>query len=157
MKINIVCVGKIKERFYTEACKEYIKRLQKFCNVTIIETAENTVYKIPNEAQTEELLKAEAEDYKKYLKGHIIVLDIDGKAMDSENLSSYIKNKKTEGISEITFLIGSSYGISKNTREKADLRLSFSQMTFPHQLFRVMLLEQIYRAFMIENNRTYHK
>lgn len=157
MKINLVCVGSIKDNFYKQACNEYIKRLSRFCDVTVTETEEITVYKNPNILQTEELLQKEAEIYKKYLKGMVIVLDIEGKEMDSTGFSSYISRKKAEGVSEITFLTGSSYGISKAIKQQADLRLSFSLMTFPHRLFRVMLLEQIYRAFMIENNMTYHK
>jgi len=157
MKINIVCVGNIKEKFYKEACAEYLKRLKRFCDVTLTETPENTVVNNPNQKQIIDLLNKEAENYIKYLKGYVIVMDIGGKKISSEDFSKTISQKKTDGISEITFLIGGSYGISDKIKEKADYRLSFSSLTFPHRLFRVMLLEQLYRAFMIEGNMTYHK
>ena len=157
MNINIVCVGVTKEKLYKELYSEYIKRLQRFCNVTVTETASNTTINNPNKNQIINILNEEAKNYNKYLKGYLIVLDIDGKQMKSEEFSAFLSEKKTEGISQITFLIGSSYGISKEIKQKANYKLSFSKMTFPHKLFRVMLLEQIYRGFMIESNMTYHK
>ena len=157
MKINIICVGSIKDKFYSEACGEYIKRLGRFCDINLVETPECNYISEPQKAQTEEILCGEAEKYLKLLKGFVIVTDIYGQSMDSRKFSDFLSQKKTEGISEFSFLIGGSYGISKDIKKSAGLRLSFSEMTFPHRLFRVMLLEQIYRAFMIENNMTYHK
>lgn len=157
IKINIVCVGNIKDKFYNEACGEYLKRLKRFALVTVVETAEYTAIKNPSDNQIKEILKKEEEDYSKFLKGYIVVMDIKGKKMSSENFSAHICSLKREGVSEITFLTGSSYGLSEKIKNSADYVMSFSDMTFPHRLFRVMLLEQIYRAFMIENNMTYHK
>ncbi|MDE7439001.1 MAG: 23S rRNA (pseudouridine(1915)-N(3))-methyltransferase RlmH [Clostridia bacterium] len=143
-KINIVCVGKIKEKFYRDAAEEYLKRLSRFAKVEVREIAECRT------------LEEEAELILKAVKGRIIALCIEGKMYSSEHLAGYIKELTDTG-SECTFVIGSSCGLSDEVKNKANLKLSFSDMTFPHQLMRVILLEQIYRAFMINGGGEYHK
>ena len=143
-KINIVCVGKIKEKFYTDAAQEYLKRLSRFAKVEVREVAECRN------------LEEEAALILKAAKGRIVALCIEGKKFSSEELAAYIKELTDTG-SECTFIIGSSCGLSDEVKDKANLKLSFSDLTFPHQLMRVVLLEQIYRAFMINGGGEYHK
>ena len=143
-KINIVCVGKIKEKFYSDAVQEYLKRLSRFAKVEIREIAECKT------------LEEEAALILKAAKGRIVALCIEGKKYSSEGLAEYIKELTDTG-NESTFIIGSSCGLSDEVKRKADIKLSFSDMTFPHQLMRVILLEQIYRAFMINGGGEYHK
>lgn len=151
MDINIVCVGTAKDKFYLDACAEYSKRLKAFCNLNIKEVKESTT------DIHEKKLSEEAANIFPHLKGYIIVLDIDGRQLSSQNFASHIENIKTNGASTITFVIGGSEGLSSEIKNKADYKLSFSPMTFPHTLFRVMLLEQVYRSFMITGGRKYHK
>ena len=143
-KIYIVCVGKIKEKFYTDAAQEYLKRLSRFAKVEVREVAECRN------------LEEEAALILKAAKGRIVALCIEGKKFSSEELAAYIKELTDTG-SECTFIIGSSCGLSDEVKDKANLKLSFSDLTFPHQLMRVVLLEQIYRAFMINGGGEYHK
>ncbi len=151
MKINIVAVGNLKEKFFVDAAGEYLKRLKKFCEVSVVEIQEKNQLQTPAA-----ILAAEAKDINKHLNGYVVVLDIEGKKLDSIALSKKIEQIQQIN-STITFVIGSSYGLDESIKDRADLKLSFSDMTFAHQLFRVMLLEQIYRAFCISNNITYHK
>lgn len=143
-KIRIVCVGKIKEEFYRSAVAEYGKRLSRFAKVEIIEIAEG---KNP---------EAEAAGIIKSAKGFKVALCIEGEKLSSEGLAAKIKKLCDKG-EEITFIIGSSYGLAEKVKQIADFKLSFSDMTFPHQLMRVILIEQIYRAFMINSGSEYHK
>lgn len=143
-KIYFVVVGKIKEEFYTEAVQEYVKRLSRFAKVEIKE--------LPEGANPE----AEADGILRACKGYIMALAVEGEKLSSEKLAAKIKNL-TDGGKEITFVIGSSCGLSDRVKQAADFRLSFSDMTFPHQLMRVILAEQVYRAFMINAGSTYHK
>ena len=143
-KINIVCVGKIKEKFYSDAVQEYLKRLSRFAKFEVREVAECRS------------LEEEAALILKAAKGRIVALCIEGKKCSSEGLANYIKELTDTG-SECTFIIGSSCGLSDEVKRRADLKLSFSDMTFPHQLMRVILIEQIYRAFMINGGGEYHK
>lgn len=143
-KINIVCVGKIKEKFYTDAANEYLKRLSRFAKVEVREVAECRNL----EEEGALILKA--------AKGRIVALCIEGKKFSSEELAAYV-GELTDTGSECTFIIGSSCGLSDEVKNKANLKLSFSDLTFPHQLMRVILLEQIYRAFMINGGGEYHK
>ena len=143
-KINVVCVGKIKEKYYSDAVNEYLKRLSRFAKVEVRE--------IP-ECRT---LEEEGALILRAAKGRIIALCIEGKKYSSENLAGYIKELTDSG-NECTFIIGSSYGLSDEVKRSANLKLSFSDLTFPHQLMRVILLEQIYRAFMINGGGEYHK
>lgn len=143
-KINIVCVGKIKEEFYRSAANEYLKRLMRFAKVEIREVAEGKT------------LEEEAEDILRLSKGKLIALCIEGEKYSSEAFAKNIK-KLCDAGEEFTFIIGSSCGLSDKVKNSADVKLSFSDMTFPHQLMRVILLEQLYRAFMINGGGKYHK
>lgn len=150
--IKIICVGKIKEDFFKEAEKEYLKRLSKYAKIEIIELPDikdNDVnYCLSKEKDI--ILKNIKE------KDNIVLLDINGKKYNSTNFSSFIEKELTYN-SNITFIIGSSNGIHDDIRNMIDKKISFSDMTFPHQLFRILLLEQIYRSFKIINNESYHK
>ena len=143
-KINIVCVGKIKEDFYRNAVAEYLKRLSRFAKVEVKEIAEGKD------------LEEEAQGILRASKGYIIALCVEGDKLSSEDLSKRIKTLCDKG-EEITFIIGSSCGLADTVKNEADFKLSFSDMTFPHQLMRVILCEQVYRAFMIISGSTYHK
>ena len=152
MKINIVCVGKIKEKFFVEAINEYAKRFSRFCDLKIIEVEEES--KISN---TDKKCEIESENLLEKCGGIIVALDSSGKLLSSPEIANFIKLKTNNGISEISFVIGGSNGLSQNLKSRADLVLSFGKITFPHQLFRVVLLEQIYRAFTILEGLPYHK
>ena len=143
-KVNIVCVGKLKEKFYSEAVSEYCKRLTRFAQVTIKELPEKRT------------LAEEGELILKELRGYVIVLAVEGHKLSSESLAEKVKTLCDAG-KEMTFVIGSSCGLDSKVKNAADYLLSFSDMTFPHQLARVMLLEQIYRACAINNHTKYHK
>ena len=150
--IKIICVGKIKESFYRDAVDEYKKRLSKYTDIEIIE--------VPDEGLTDQktTLKKESEKILKVLnpKDYIITMEIEGKELSSVELANKIDNIFNIN-SNITFIIGGSYGLSDEIKNMSNFKLSFSKMTFPHQLFRILLLEQIYRAFKINNNESYHK
>lgn len=152
MKVNIVCVGGIKEKFYESAINEYLKRLTRFANVKIIEVDEAS--KLTN---LEQKSKQEGERLLSKCSGVIVALDGDGKMLSSPEIAEYIHKKEVNGESIISFVIGGSNGLSKEVLSKADLILSFGKITFPHQLFRVVLTEQIYRAFTIIEGLPYHK
>ncbi len=154
MQIDIIVVGKLKEKSMQQMCNEYIKRLKAYCKLNIIEVKDEATNLNP------QLVKErEAEQIEKVLddKSYIIVMDIDGKQLDSISFSKKIDDILTYENSKITFIIGGSMGIAERIKAKSQFRMSFSQMTFPHQLFRVMLLEQIYRQFRIARNEPYHK
>ncbi len=152
MKVNIVCVGKIKEKFFVDAIAEYQKRLSRFCVLKIVEVDEAS--KIENLQKKSEI---EGESLLSKCSGVVVALDGSGKMLSSPEIADYIKKKELSGISEISFVIGGSNGLSKQVLQKADLVLSFGKVTFPHQLFRVVLTEQIYRAFSIIAGMPYHK
>jgi 23S rRNA (pseudouridine1915-N3)-methyltransferase len=143
-KINIVCVGKIKEKFFRDGVDEYLKRLSRFAKVEVKELPEG------------KNLEEEGENILRQSKGKIVALCVEGEKYSSEKLANCIKGFTDRG-EESTFIIGSSYGLSNSVKSKADIKLSFSDMTFPHQLMRVILLEQLYRAFMINGGGEYHK
>ena len=159
MKITICCVGKIKEKFYSQAIEEYSKRLSKYCKLEIKEAADektpdsasDTVNRMIKEKEGDRLLSFIKDD------SYVIALAIDGKMLDSVELSEKINNLMLSGKSDIVFVIGGSLGLDKRVLDRADYKLSFSKMTFPHQLMRVILLEQIYRSFRIMKNEPYHK
>ena len=159
MKITILCVGKIKEKFYREAIEEYTKRLSRYSRVEIVEVADE---KTPDNASdtVNDIIKAkEGERLLSCIKdeAYVIALAIDGKMLDSVQLSQKIDNLGISGKSDIVFVIGGSLGLDKRVLDRADFKLSFSPMTFPHQLMRVILLEQIYRSYRIMKNEPYHK
>ncbi|MCC8097841.1 MAG: 23S rRNA (pseudouridine(1915)-N(3))-methyltransferase RlmH [Eubacterium sp.] len=158
MKITILCVGKIKESFYREAIKEYSKRLSRYANLEIIEVPDEKAPEGLSEAEALKIKEKEGEKLLSKLKDSLLVpLVIEGKKLDSREFSDFIKEKALRGTSHITFVIGGSLGLSDTIIKKGDFLLSFSKMTFPHQLMRVILLEQIYRAYRIINNEPYHK
>lgn len=150
--IKIITVGSLKEKYLKEAVEEYIKRLKKYTSISLIEVKDEGI------VEEKKAIILEGEKIKKYLspKDYIITLEIEGKQFSSPEFSNLL-SKATIESSNITFLIGGSYGLSDELKSLAKIHLSFSKMTFPHQLFRVMLLEQIYRAYKIQNNETYHK
>lgn len=156
MKIKIVAVGKIKENFYREAVAEYLKRLSRFCKMEIAEVDEELCTN-SSEKNILATKQAEGERIVKHIKGYVVALDMRGKELASEELAEKIKTLATSGVSEISFVIGGSFGLSDEVREKADMLLSFGRATFPHQLMRVVLCEQIYRGFMINEGSPYHK
>ncbi len=153
MNINIVCVGKIKENFYKDAVSEYAKRLTRFCKFNVVEVAESRLES--NDINKVKVIEGKSIISK--LKGYVIILDLAGVMLTSTDLAEKINDLQTSGVSEITFVIGGSYGLSDEIKQKADFTLCFGKMTFPHQLMRVILSEQIYRAFMINSNSEYHK
>lgn len=159
MKITILCVGKIKERFYRDAIEEYSKRLSRYCRLEIIETADEKTPDNASETVERQIKEKEGERMEKYLRddAFVIALAIDGKQLDSVELAGKIEQLGTSGISHIVFMIGGSLGMSDVLLRRADMKLSFSRMTFPHQLMRVILLEQIYRGYRIINHEPYHK
>ena len=150
--IKIICVGKIKEKYLMDAINEYKKRLQRYTKLEIIEVSDESYDDI------EKVKVKEAEKINKYIddKDYVITLEIEGKEISSLELSKKIEDTLIEN-SNISFIIGGSYGLSDKIKERSNYHLSFSKMTFPHQLFRVLLLEQIYRSFKIINNESYHK
>ena len=159
MKITVISVGKIKEKFFKDALNEYTKRLSKYCKLEIIEVSDEKTKE--NMSETEENIIKEKEG-KKILKNikereYVITLEINGKNLSSEQLASHIKELGITGNSSITFIIGGSIGLSKEVSKRANYKLSFSKMTFPHQMMRVILLEQVYRSFRIINGEPYHK
>ena len=154
-KLNIVCTGTLKEKHFISAQEEYLKRLQKFCEVKIVEFAEEKLPQNPSRAEIEKALDKEFEKYSPVLKGKVFVCAVEGKEYSSEDFSKLLK-KSFDETGVITFLIGSSHGLSQNAKCGATL-VSFSKMTLPHHLARIFLEEQIYRAFSILAGSSYHK
>lgn len=156
INIQIICVGNIKEKFYIEAIEEYKKRLQAFCKLEIIELKEYKLLK-ENSQEIQTALDIEGKEIIKKIKGYSIALAINGNSFDSVALSKHIENLQLKGNSQLSMIIGSSYGLSNEVLNKVDEKLSFSKLTFPHQLMRVILLEQLYRCFTITKGKSYHK
>jgi 23S rRNA (pseudouridine1915-N3)-methyltransferase len=159
LNISVIAVGKLKEKFFKEGVSEYLKRLSRFCKIEIIEVHDEKIPDNPSRNEIEMVKQKEGEEIKKHLKigAYKIALCIEGEMMSSEKLSSKINSLMINGISNIVFIIGGSVGLSSEIIRDCDFQLSFSRMTFPHQLMRLILLEQIYRSFKIINNETYHK
>ncbi len=151
MTINLICVGNLKETFSKQEQEEYLKRLSAFCKVNVIEIKEQNQFE--NSYVT---LEKEGEEILKKLKGYIVLCDIKGKELSSSALAEKLKNLMQTN-SEISFVVGGSYGVCEKVKSLSKEKISFSPMTFPHNLFRIMLLEQVYRAFTIINGKTYHK
>ena len=155
MNVSIICVGKVKEKYIVEGINEFLKRMQSFAKMKILELKEDgneSSRNISIEKESEEILKTMEK-----LGGYNILLDIQGKNFSSEEMSEEIERLTVNGVSSINFIIGGSYGVSENVRKTVNMRLSFSKMTFPHQLMRLILCEQIYRWFSIIKNTKYHK
>ena len=159
MNITVVSVGKIKEKFYRDAIDEFTKRLSRYCKLEIIEVADEKTNEDSSDTEIRIIKEKEGERILKNLKedAYVVCLCIDGKSMDSEELSRHVENLGVLGTSHICFVIGGSLGLSDAVVKRANFKLSFSKMTFPHQLMRVILLEQIYRAYRIMNKEPYHK
>lgn len=156
MNIKIVCVGNIKDDFFKEAVKEYEKRLSKFVNLKIIEVKEERLPKNYSLADINNVVEQESNREISLLEGYVILCGVGGKEFTSPQFADKLK-KLEQSFSSITFVVGGSYGVSDLLKSKADMILGFGEFTYPHQLFRVMLVEQIYRAYTIINNITYHK
>ena len=159
MNITVISLGKLKEKYLRDAIDEYSKRIAAYGKLDIIELNPVRLSDNPSQTEISNALSKEAEEIKKKIPGgsYVYALCIEGKELSSEKLAESIKNAFLNGKSNIVFIIGSSFGMSEEIKRLADYRLSFSPMTFPHQLMRVMLLEQVYRAFQINNNGKYHK
>lgn len=159
LTVNIICIGKIKEKYWTEAILEYKKRLTSFCRFNIIELDEEKIHSDPNPTQINSIVEAEGKRIISKLSKDscVIALCIEGKMISSPDLAEKLTEIALSGKSTVNFIIGGSWGLSNQVKEKANLKLSMSKMTFPHQMARVILCEQIYRAFEIQNNGKYHK
>lgn len=159
MKITIIAVGKIKEKFYRDAIDEYSKRLSKYCKLEIKEVADEKTPDHASDTVNAQILSKEGERIKNLIPkdSHVIVLAIEGKKYDSVGFSDMLNHAGIHGISNITFIIGGSLGIADEIKKSAHSAISFSDMTFPHQLMRVILLEQIYRGYKIMTKEPYHK
>lgn len=159
LNIRLICVGKLKERFYAEAVAEYEKRLNTFCRLELIELPEERLGERPSAAEIEAALEKEAQQIeKKLLKdGKLICLCVEGEQLDSESFAGLLVRAENSGKPRISFVIGGSFGLAPELKEKADFQMSMSKMTFPHHLARVMLAEQIYRGFQIKEGTRYHK
>ena len=159
MKITILSVGKIKEKYLSDAIAEYVKRLGRYCKLNIIQVQDEKTPDSIHESQRQLILEKEASRLMSHLddSSYLIALAINGKQLSSEELAEKINILGLNGKSSITFVIGGSLGLSEEILSRADMLLSFSKMTFPHQLMRVILLEQIYRSFKIINREPYHK
>ena len=158
-RVTILCVGKLKEKFYIDAAAEYVKRLQRYCKLDIVELPEYRLPEDPSPAEIQKALQAEGAAIRERLPkgGAVVALCIEGKPCSSVELSRRMQELAVSGKSQLTFLIGGSVGLSEDLKRQADWRLSMSPMTFPHHLARIMLLEQIYRACQIAAGTKYHK
>lgn len=158
-KVSIICVGKMKEKFYIEAAAEYGKRLSRFCKLEIIELPEDRLPEDPSKAQIEAALAKESEAIRAKLPSGamIVAMCVEGKTRSSEELAALMAQSANQGGSHVVFLIGGSFGLHPSVKALAAVKLSMSPMTFPHHLARVMLLEQIYRAYQINAGSKYHK
>ncbi|MDO4813905.1 MAG: 23S rRNA (pseudouridine(1915)-N(3))-methyltransferase RlmH [Gemella sp.] len=158
MKVSIICVGKVKEKFYRDALKEYEKRLSAYAKVQTIEINDEKI-KVENDSEIQIAMEKEGKNILSKIKDgqFVVTLEILGENISSEKLASKINNLGIQGTSDVAFIIGGSYGLSDEVKKRSNYALSFSKMTFPHQLMRVVLLEQIYRAFKIIKKEPYHK
>ena len=159
MNITLITVGKIKEKYLKDAIDEYSKRLKRYCKLDIVEVSDEKTPDNASEKEEIQIKTKEGEAILKYIKDnmYVIVLAIEGKMLSSEELAFLIKDLGVKGDSNIALVIGGSLGLTKEVLNRADYKLSFSKMTFPHQLMRVILLEQVYRGFRINNGEPYHK
>ena len=159
MNITVLAVGKLKEKYWTDAIEEYSKRLSRYCTFRITEVKESLLRANPSEADEEAVKTAEGRELLNKIKSsdYVITLEIKGKALSSTELAERIEELGITGKSSVVFIIGGSLGLSEEVSRRADFKLSFSAMTFPHQMMRVILLEQIYRSFKIIKNEAYHK
>ena len=159
MRITLLCVGKIKEKYLTDGIAEYAKRLGRYCKLEIVEVPDEKTPDEASAAEEEQIKKKEAERLSRYIKddAYVIALAIEGKQFDSVGFSEQIEKIALSGKSHIQFIIGGSLGLHRDILQRADLLQSFSKMTFPHQLMRMLFLEQLYRAYRIQKGEPYHK
>ncbi len=159
IQIRIVCVGKLKEKYWTQACEEYLKRMAAYAKVSIVEVAEEKAPEDASELETNKIKDKEAERILGALRAddYVVALAIEGESWSSEALADNLERLATYGRGQWAFVIGGSLGLGAGVLARADLKLSFSKMTFPHQMMRVILLEQVYRAFRIMRGHAYHK
>ena len=157
--VTVLCVGRLKEKFYLDACAEYQKRLTRCCKLSLVELSEERLGENPSAAQIEAALEREAAAIEEKLPrgGLVVALCVEGEALSSEELSETLAREALRGAGPVTFVIGGSFGLAGRVKRAAGMRLSMSAMTFPHHLARVMLLEQLYRAYQIQNGTKYHK
>lgn len=158
-RVTVLCVGKLKEKFYIDAAAEYVKRLQRHCKLELIELPEQRLPDDPSPAEIQKALQAEGAAIRERLPkgGAVVALCIEGKPCSSQELSRRMADLAVQGKTQLTFLIGGSVGLDEDLKRRADWRLSMSPMTFPHHMARIMLLEQIYRAYQIADGTKYHK
>lgn len=158
IRINLVCVGKLKEKYLKDAIEEYSKRLGKYCKLSILELSDESLPNKINESIIEEIKSKECKKILENIKStsYVIALDLKGKQHSSEEFSKKIEDISLRGFSDVTFIIGGTLGLAEEVLNRANELICFSKMTFPHQLIRVFLLEQIFRGFKISNNETYH-
>lgn len=158
-RVTVICVGKLKERFYMDAAAEYGKRLGRHCRLELVELPEQRLPEDPSQGQIDAALEREAAAIREKLpkSGALIALCVEGKLMSSQALADRLMRFGLDGSSQLTFLIGGSFGLHQSLKDQSDLRLSMSPMTFPHHLARVMLLEQLYRSYQILEGTRYHK
>ncbi|AET31140.1 rRNA methyltransferase [Leuconostoc mesenteroides subsp. mesenteroides J18] len=159
MNIKLITVGKLKEKYLTEGIAEYTKRLSRFCKVQVVELIDEKTPQNASEAQNNQIMAREGERIQAKIgsRDYVIVLAIEGKQFPSEEFSQKLEAIAVNGYSDITFIIGGSLGLSKAIKQRANLKMSFGLLTLPHQLMRLVLIEQIYRAFMIQQGSPYHK
>ncbi len=159
MNIKVICVGRLKEKYYAQACEEFLKRLSRYADASMLEVADEKAPEELSEAEKRQVKEAEGQRMLSKIapSDYVIAMDIAGKQMDSVSMAGFLQDRMNEGKSSIDFLIGGSLGLSEEVLARADYRLSFGKNTFSHQIFRIMLLEQIYRCFRINRNEPYHK
>lgn len=157
LKVKLITVGKLKEQYLRDACAEYAKRIGRFASLSILELDEARLPDKPSQAEIDKALARESEAILRACEGYVIALCIEGGQKSSEEFSRQLTELGVRGLGTVSLLIGSSYGLSDAVKRRADAMLSMSKMTFPHQLARIMLLEQLYRAFMIAGGGAYHK
>lgn len=156
IKINLIAVGKVKEKYFQDGINEYVKRLSRFCEFNLIEVSEENFNKV-DDSVISTIKRRECERITPQLKGNVYSMAIEGKKYTSESFASLIKSLIDKGVNTVTFVIGGSYGLDNEIKKKSTGLISFSDMTFPHTMFRLMLTEQIYRAFSIIAGSNYHK
>ena len=159
LSVYLICVGKLKEKFYQEACAEYIKRLSPYCRLTLVELPEEKLPQDPSQAQIDAALEKESQAIRAKLppNSSLVALCVEGKLCSSEELAKLVSDWSLSSAKHLVFLIGGSYGLHASLKAEAWAKLSMSPMTFPHHLARVMLLEQLYRSFKIDEGSSYHK
>lgn len=159
MKVRIICVGKLKEKYLKDAISEYAKRLSRFCTFEVCELNDEKIPDNPSDAQCAKVLKSEGDAILKNISkdSYVVALCVEGKGMSSEDFARKISSVTLSGKSTIDFIIGGSLGLDDSVKSRSDFKLSFSSFTFPHQLMRLILAEQVYRAFKINANEEYHK